>query len=181
MNLYLRFLWTWLCARAKPAILLGDTIEFNCACSRATWINGRMNNGRYITITDLALVEYLTCVSFLPVALRNGWRPMLGGSIISFRRDLKPFVGYTLTFSMQFLDKRWTYFCLEFEHTGQKKVRGLTQGEVVGSHGIVSSVEARRTVEMDAVSRAYSVIEKRFRAAIADLFLCQKSMKEKLS
>ena len=108
------------------------------------------------------------------VALRNGWRPLLGGSMISFRRGLKPFVGYTLTFSMQFWDERWTYSCLEFEHTGQKKVSGLTQGAVVGSHGIVSSVEACGTVEMDEVSRAYPVIEKRFRAAIEDLFLCEK-------
>lgn len=39
-----------------------------------------------MTITDLALIEYFTRAGFIKVALRKGWRPMLGGSIISYRR-----------------------------------------------------------------------------------------------
>jgi hypothetical protein len=76
MNLYLRLLWTWIAARFKPAIRMGDTIEM----SLRVWpgdldINGHMNNGRYMTITDLAVIEYFTRAGFLPIALRRGWRP----------------------------------------------------------------------------------------------------------
>jgi acyl-CoA thioesterase FadM len=45
---------------------------------------GHMNNGRYMTIIDLALIEYLTRAGVLKALMRKGWRPMLGGSMISF-------------------------------------------------------------------------------------------------
>lgn len=156
MNLYLRLLWTWLRARAKPAITMGDTIELQLR----VWpsdvdVNGHMNNGRYMTITDLALIEYFTRAGFLPIALRKGWRPMLGGSMISFRRGLKPFRIYTLRFSMQCWDERWNYFSFEFEHAGQTMASGITKGAVVGRKGIVSSTETCRALGMDPVSPAF--------------------------
>ena len=156
MNLYLRLLWTWLRARSKPAIVVGDTIELQLR----VWpndldVNGHMNNGRYMTITDLALVEYFTRTGFIPVALREGWRPMLGGSMISFRRGLKPFKVYTLRFSMQCWDERWNYFCFEFMHAGQTMASGITKGAVVGKRGILSSNETRGIMGMELVSPAF--------------------------
>jgi acyl-CoA thioesterase FadM len=154
MNLYLRLLWTWLRARyAKPGIQMGDTIDLQLR----VWpndldVNGHMNNGRYMTITDLALIEYFTRSGFLPVALRRGWRPMLGGSMISFRRGLKPFTVYTLRFSMQCWDERWNYFRFEFQHQGQTMAIGYTKGAVVGRQGIVSSQETRAALGHDPVS-----------------------------
>jgi len=81
MNLYLRLLWTLFRARFKPRIVLGDTIELNLR----VWpndldVNGHMNNGRYMTITDLAIVEYFSRSGFLRVMLEKGWRPMLGAA-----------------------------------------------------------------------------------------------------
>ena len=101
MNLYLRLLWIWLHARLKPPIRVGATIEMRLR----VWPNdidviGHMNNGRYMTIIDLALIEYFTRTGFLKVIVRKGWRPMLGGSMISFRRGLKPFRRYTLRFAV---------------------------------------------------------------------------------
>lgn len=73
MNLYLRLLWTWLRALGKAPIRIGDTIELQLR----VWpndldINGHMNNGRYMTIIDLALIEYFTRAGFLKLALRKG-------------------------------------------------------------------------------------------------------------
>lgn len=156
MNLYLRLLWTWLRARLKPSIQMGQTIELQMR----VWpndldVNGHMNNGRYMTIVDLALIEYFTRAGFLPVAVRRGWRPMLGGSVISFRRGLKPFKRYTLRFSMQCWDERWNYFRFEFEHAGQTMASGYTKGAVVGGNGIVSSHETRSALGMDPTSPAF--------------------------
>jgi acyl-CoA thioesterase FadM len=115
---------------------MGDTIEM----SLRVWpgdldINGHMNNGRYMTITDLAVIEYFTRAGFLAIALRRGWRPMLGGSMISFRRGLKPFRRYTLRFSIRCWDERWNYFLFEFEHAGKTMASGLAKGAVVGREG----------------------------------------------
>ncbi len=154
MNLYLRLLWTWLRARFfKPAIQMGDTIELQLR----VWptdldVNGHMNNGRYMTITDLALIEYFTRSGFLPVALRKGWRPMLGGSLISFRRGLKPFKAYTLRFAVLCWDERWNYFRFEFQHRGQTMAVGYSKGAVVGRQGIVSSLETRAALGQDPTS-----------------------------
>lgn len=156
MNLYLRLLWTWLRARAKPAIAMGDTIEMRLRVWPSDLdVNGHMNNGRYMSITDLALIEYFTRAGFLPIALRKGWRPMLGGSMISFRRGLKPFKVYTLRFSMQCWDERWNYFSFEFEHAGRTMANGITKGAVVGREGIVSSSETHGLPGMNPVSPAF--------------------------
>ncbi|HEY3653870.1 MAG TPA: thioesterase family protein [Steroidobacteraceae bacterium] len=84
-----------------------DTIEMRLQ----VWPNdidviGHMNNGRYMTIIDLALIEYFTRSGILKVLVRKGWRPMLGGSMISFRRGLKPFRRYTLRFALRCWDER---------------------------------------------------------------------------
>jgi acyl-CoA thioesterase FadM len=153
MSLYFRLFWTWVRACGKPTIQMGDKIELRMR----VWphdldINGHMNNGRYLTITDLALVEYLTRAGFIKVALRKGWRPMLGGSIISYRRALKPFAFYTLGFSIVCWDERWNYMAFEFLQDGQTMAHGHSKGAIVGSRGIVSSTDARGAMGLDPAS-----------------------------
>ncbi len=156
MNLYLRLLWTWLRARTKPGISMGDTIELKLRVWPSDLdVNGHMNNGRYMTITDLALIEYFTRAGFLPIALREGWRPMLGGSMISFRRGLKPFKVYTLRFSMNCWDARWAYFLFEFEHAGQLMANGVSKGAVVSRKGIVNSNEIRERMGLHPESPTF--------------------------
>ena len=156
MNLYFRLFWTWLRALFKPAITIGDTIEMKLR----VWpndldVNGHMNNGRYMTITDLALIEYFTRAGFLRVALKRGWRPMLGGSMISFRRGLKPFTVYTLRFTALCWDERWNYMRFEFLHRGQVMASGHAKGAIVGRQGIVSSDETFGALGLSAASPAF--------------------------
>lgn len=150
MNLWLRLLWTWLRARAKPAIEFGEPIEM----AMRVWpgdldINGHMNNGRYMTIADLALVEYFTRSGFLRVVLHKGWRPMLGGAMISFRRGLRPFSRYRLRFQVLGWDARWSYMRFEFQEGGRTMAVGHAKGAIVASHGIVHS-----SVALAALGRA---------------------------
>jgi acyl-CoA thioesterase FadM len=156
VNLYLRLLWTWLRALGKPPIRIGDTIELQLR----VWpndldINGHMNNGRYMTITDLALIEYFVRAGFLKVAMRKGWRPMLGGALIAFRRGLKPFRRYTLRFSMLCWDERWNYMGFEFRCAGQTMAVGHAKGLIVGPRGIVGGQETFSALGMDATSPAF--------------------------
>jgi acyl-CoA thioesterase FadM len=132
---------------------MGETIELKMR----VWpqdldINGHMNNGRYLTITDLALIEYLTRMGFLRVALREGWRPMLGGSIISYRRALKPFAVYNLRFSIICWDERWNYMGFEFLQAGKTMANGHSKGAIVGGKGIVSGADARIAMGFDTAS-----------------------------
>jgi acyl-CoA thioesterase FadM len=156
MNLYLRLFWTLLRARFKPPIAIGDSI----AMKLRVWpndldVNGHMNNGRYMTITDLALIEYFTRAGFLRLAMARGWRPMLGGSMISFRRALKPFRVYTLHFSLVCWDERWSYLRFEFVHDGRTMAVGHAKGAIVGRQGIVNSDEAYGALGISPASPAF--------------------------
>lgn len=156
MSLYFRLLWTWIRAGFKSPIQMGDIIELNMR----VWpndldINGHMNNGRYMTITDLALIEYFLRAGFVKVALRKGWRPMLGGSIISYRRALKPFAVYSVRFSMICWDTRWNYMAFEFLQNGRTMAHGHSKGAIVGSEGIVSSTDARDAMGLNEASPAF--------------------------
>jgi acyl-CoA thioesterase FadM len=142
MNLYIRLLLTWLRARLKPAIGLGDTIELHLrVLPNDVDIIGHMNNGRYMTIIDLALIEYFTRCGAMKLMVRKGWRPMLGGSMISFRRGLKPFRRYTVRFTVSCWDERWSYMRFEFVRDGNVMAVGHAKGAVVGVEGIVDTAE----------------------------------------
>jgi len=153
MNLYLRLILTWLKAKFKSPIRLGDTIEM----SMRVWpndvdVNGHMNNGRYLTITDLAVFEYFSRAGFVGVAIRNGWRPMLGGAMISFRHGLRPFGKYVLRMTMTCWDERWSYMRFEFLQDGKVMAMGHAKGAIVGRKGIISTAETRAALGADLTS-----------------------------
>lgn len=157
MNLYLRLLVTWLLARWwKPPIRLGDTIEMKMR----VWpndvdVNGHMNSGRTMTVTDLAMIEYVTRAGFLAVCLRNGWRPLMGGAIISFRHSLLPLRRFTLRMTMTCWDDRWSYMHFEFLQGGRTTAAGYLKGAIVGRKGIVHNDEARTAHGSELVSPAF--------------------------
>jgi acyl-CoA thioesterase FadM len=156
MNLYVRLLWTLFRARFKPRITVGDTIELRLR----VWpndldVNGHMNNGRYLTVTDLAIIEYFSRSGFLRVMLEKGWRPMIGGSMISFRRGLESFRAYTLRFSMLCWDERWSYMRFEFVHAGQTMAVGHAKGALVGRRGMITSGECLGALGVSQTSPAF--------------------------
>jgi acyl-CoA thioesterase FadM len=156
MNLYLRLLWTLFRARFKPRITVGETIELRLR----VWpndldVNGHMNNGRYMTVTDLAIAEYFARSGFLRVMFEKGWRPMIGGSMISFRRGLQSFKAYTLRFSMLCWDERWSYMRFEFLHAGQTMAVGHAKGALVGRRGMISSGECLGALGVSQASPAF--------------------------
>ena len=91
-------------------------------------INGHMNNGRYLTVVDLMLMEYFVRSGFARVMLREGWKPMSGGSFISYRRGLKPLQTYTLRFRLDACDGHWNYMRFEFTSDRQGVRRRLHEG-----------------------------------------------------
>jgi acyl-CoA thioesterase FadM len=156
MNLYLRLFWVWLAACFKPRIRPGDTIELALRVLPGDLdVNGHMNNGRYMTVADLALVEYFTRSGFLRLALARGWKPMLGGAILSFRRGLQPFARYTLRCTLACWDERWNYMRFEFVRGGQVMAVGHTKGAAMGRQGIVASREVYEALGFDPVSPAF--------------------------
>ena len=99
MNLYLRLLWVLIrCWRGQNMDQL-DILERRMrVLPNDIDLNMHMNNGRYLTVADLLLIEYFARTGFLKLIPQKAWRPIAGGTIISFRRELKLLQPYTIRF-----------------------------------------------------------------------------------
>jgi acyl-CoA thioesterase FadM len=144
MNLYLRLLWALLRAWRQPAIQPGETISRRLTVlPNDIDVNGHMNNGRYLTLVDLLLIEYFGRVGFIKHLLRQGWRPMAGGSFISYRRGLKPLQRYELRFCIEGSDANWNFMRFEFvDREGRLCAAGYVKGAVVGRQGLVPNAQS---------------------------------------
>jgi Thioesterase-like superfamily len=106
MNLYLRLIFTLLRAWRLPRFQVGTTLECTFrVLPNDIDINSHMNNGRYMTMVDLMLMEYFVRIGFAGVLIKQGWKPMSGGSFITYRRGLKPFQKYRLRYKIDACDE----------------------------------------------------------------------------
>jgi acyl-CoA thioesterase FadM len=150
MNLYLRLLWTLLRCWRMPRIEAGDSLLRSLrVLPNDLDINGHMNNGRYLTVVDLMLMEYFVRSGFARVMLREGWRPMSGGSFISYRRGLKPFQTYDLRFRLDACDGEWNYMRFEFTSRGKVCAAGYMKGAAVSGRGLVPNAVSYAKMGMD--------------------------------
>ncbi len=141
MNLYLRLLITLLRCWKLPRLKIGDTLERTLrVLPNDIDLNGHMNNGRYLTLIDLMLVEYFVRVGFAGVVMKQGWRPMSGGSLITYRRGLKPFQTYTLRYRIDACDAHWNFMRFEFMDGDKVCAAGYMKGAVVGKSGFIPNI-----------------------------------------
>jgi acyl-CoA thioesterase FadM len=143
MNLYIRLLFTLIRSWRLPLFAVGHTLERTFrVLPNDIDINGHMNNGRYLTLVDLMIVEYFVRVGFAQTIIKQGWRPMSGGSIVSYRRGLKPFQAYTLRFRIDACDAQWNYMRFEFYDGQRVCASGYMKGAVISKSGFVSNAES---------------------------------------
>ena len=153
MNLYLRLLWTLLRSWRLPPLTIEHTLKRTMrVLPNDLDINGHMNNGRYLTTIDLLLLEYSVRIGFARVLMRKRWRPMAGGSIISYRRALQPFQSYTIHFKLEACDAAWNYMRFEFHSGGKICAAGYVKGAAVSNAGLVPT--ATSYAELGAVRLA---------------------------
>jgi hypothetical protein len=74
--------------------------------------------------------------------LARGWRPMAGGSIITYRRGLAPLRAYTLRFRLDACDASWNYMRFEFVQDGRVCAAGYMKGAAVSRAGLVPNAES---------------------------------------
>jgi len=141
MNLYLRLLWALLRCWRLPPLTPHDTLERSFrVLPNDLDVNGHMNNGRYLTVVDLMLIEFFVRTGFARVMLREGWRPMSGGAIISYRKGLQPLQRYCVRFELAGTDTAWNYMRFHFLRAdGTVCATGYMKGAAVGRDGLVAN------------------------------------------
>ncbi|MCO5294889.1 MAG: thioesterase family protein [Homoserinimonas sp.] len=59
-------------------------------------LNGHMNNGRYLSISDIGRIELLQARGLWKPMRKKGWYPVVVSSTISFRKSLRPWRRFEL-------------------------------------------------------------------------------------
>jgi acyl-CoA thioesterase FadM len=140
LNLYLRLLLAVLKALRAPRIMLSETVELTLRVLPTDLdLNGHMNNGRYLTLIDLALVTFFFRSGFARLCFSQRWRPISGGSVIHFRRALTLFQRFTVRFTLVAWDEYWSYGRFEFIRDGQVCASGFMKGGTAGQGGLISN------------------------------------------
>lgn len=156
MNRYLRLIWLFISYRFRPPLAITDVLQRTMRVMPGDLdVNRHVNNGRYLTLVDLAIVELFLRTGLLFKVLRKGWRPMLGGSMITYRRGLRPFARYTLRFELESWDARWNYFRFEFVDGGKTAAIGYVKGAMVGRDGWLDNLDADALLGASRVPREH--------------------------
>lgn len=98
MNLYFRLLWLLITSRFRGRLAPPLGVS---RLSFRVWptdldTNLHMNNGRYLTLADLGRTDLMVRTSLWRLVLKKGWMPVLSGSIIRYRRELRAFRRFSL-------------------------------------------------------------------------------------
>ena len=139
MNLYFRLIWIVLRSFFKPRINFSDKIVLTLRIlPNDLDVNRHLNNGRYLTILDLGSIDLFLRSGVFVRAIRYGFRPMIGGLIVTFRKGLSIFERYKLTMQLKAWDDHWNYFQFEFRKIdGQLSAAGYFKGALVSKNGFV--------------------------------------------
>ncbi|HEV7919325.1 MAG TPA: acyl-CoA thioesterase [Thermoanaerobaculia bacterium] len=82
-------------------------------------LNVHMNSGRYVSMCDIGRVELFARFRIFRTAMRRGWRPLAGGSMIRYRRSLLPFQRFAVSTRILCWDGKWFYFEQKIERRGE--------------------------------------------------------------
>ncbi len=73
-------------------------------------LNMHVNSGRYLSFMDVGRMELLARMRLLRRAIRLGWRPLVGGAMITYRKSLLPFERFVVKSRILCWDEKWFYF-----------------------------------------------------------------------
>ena len=111
MNLYIRLLIVIIRSFYKDRIkdiLSGCELKFYVLPNDLD-LNGHMNNGRYLTIMDLARMDLVLRTGLLKKMMEAKSIPVLSGAKMRYRIPLMPFQPYKLITRVICWDDKWVY------------------------------------------------------------------------
>ena len=80
-------------------------------------LNFHLNAGRFISLMDVARMEFIARTGLLRKLLQKRWRPIMGGIVVRYRREIRPFERFTIRTRVLGWDEKWFYL----EHIVEKE------------------------------------------------------------
>ena len=94
-----------------------------------------MNNGIYLSLQDLARVDYMIRAKAAGVISKNDWYPVVASEMIRFRRSLKPFTRFELRTRLITWDDRYLYLEHKFVCKDQVMAIGMIRARFLSKKG----------------------------------------------
>lgn len=111
MVVLLRFLKSLIVSRFEPKLdPSGEAVLRMRVWPNDLDLNMHVNSGRYLSFMDIGRVELIARMRLLRKALGKGWRPINGGTMITFRRSLLLWERFTVRTRILCWDEKWFYF-----------------------------------------------------------------------
>ena len=133
MVLLFRFVLVMIASRFRPRMhpMAESLVHFTVLPTDCD-LNFHLNAGRFVSFMDICRVELLGRMRLFLAVLRRGWRPVVGGVRIRYRRSLLPFERFTVRSRIVGWDEKWLYFEHVIEsragHCATGHARGLLRG-----------------------------------------------------
>lgn len=96
---------------------------------------GHMNNGRYLSISDIGRFDLLQRSGLWPQMRKRGWYPVVASSTISYRRSLQPWQRFTVESRFLGVDGRDVYLEQRFVAKGEIAARLFVRGRFLAKTG----------------------------------------------
>ena len=101
-------------------------------------LNFHVNSGRFMSFMDVGRVDLVVRMGLVRKALKLGWRPIVGGSMITYRRSLLPFERFTIKSRVMGWDEKWLYFAHVIEKpSGEVAATATVRGLIRAPNGNV--------------------------------------------
>jgi acyl-CoA thioesterase FadM len=137
MLLLFRFLITvgWSFFRRRVGIFGESVVRFTVLPTDCD-LNVHLNAGRFVSFMDVARIELIGRARLLAPLIRRGWRPVMGGCTVLYRRSIQPFERFTIRSRCAGWDEKWFYIEHVVENAnGEFAARGLMRTLIRGREG----------------------------------------------
>ena len=115
-------------------------------------LNLHLNAGRFLSFMDVARMDLIGRTGLMRRLVQRKWRPLMGGCVVRYRREIRPFERFTVRSRILGWDDKWFYL----EHVAEKggalcavgTVRTLIRGKIgnIPPQEVLAAVGAANTL-----------------------------------
>ena len=99
--------------------------------------NIHMNNARYLALMDVGRVDLIMRTGMWRVMWQHHWSAVLAGSLVRYRRSLRPFQRLELKSQLIGWDEKWFYIEHRIESDGVLACQAIVRGAFLAADGMV--------------------------------------------
>lgn len=154
MLLLFRFVFVLLRSRFRRRIgPLDESVVRFTALPHDCDLNFHLNAGRYVSFMDISRVELIGRMRLLGEMIRRGWRPVIGGAVVRYRRSVLPFERFDIRSRVVGWDEKWFYIEHILEVSGTFCAAGHMRTLIRSKEGSIRPAEVLALMNLgDVVS-----------------------------